>query len=386
MLTTIIVFILVLSVLVFVHEFGHFFTARRLGVKAEEFGFGFPPRAIGLYRNTQKKWRLVKGTKSAEELSQATDENLRPDPQATIYSLNWLPLGGFVKIKGQDGEDKEASDSFASKKIWQRVIILSAGVIMNVILAWGLFSVGYLLGLPQETSQASSGAIISESAVLVYSVLPNSPAEAAGLEPGDVITAVGAEAVLGEQSLPELINATQGEEVVLTVERGETNLSIPIAASVDDQGRATIGISIFSTGLVRYPFWQAIGEGAKTTGLMLKEIVVAFGSLIGQLVTGQSVSGQLAGPVGIANITGDAARLGIVYLLQLTALLSLNLAIINIIPFPALDGGRILFLIIEKLRGRPVKQETEAIIHNLGFMLLMVLILLVTYKDIVRLF
>jgi len=141
-----------------------------------------------------------------------------------------------------------------------------------------------------------------------------------------------------------------------------------------------------AAGTVSYPFFSSIVEGLKLTGWMLKEIFVAFGGLISNLFSGESVGAEFAGPIGIANITGQAARLGFVYLLQFTALLSLNLAVINILPFPALDGGRILFLFVEKLKGKPVRRDVEAIAHNIGFILLIALVIFVTYKDIIKLF
>lgn len=386
MLLTIVIFVLVLSVLVFAHELGHFFTARRLGVKAEEFGFGFPPRALGFYRNKFKKWRLVFGSKTYESLEKSADENINPNPKSTIYSLNWLPLGGFVKIKGQDGDDKHDKDSFASQKIWKRLVILAAGVIMNVFLAWGLFSIGYMIGLPQVTETASKNAIISEPSVIIASVIPDSPAATAGLQPGDIIKQVGGQIITSESALQEIIGASDGQTVSLAVNRNGEDIDVLAEPASKDGGRATIGVAIFASGTVRYPFFSAIFEGAKTTGLMLKEITVAFGSLFSNLFQGKPVADQFAGPIGIANVTGEAARLGFIYLLQFTALLSLNLAIINILPFPALDGGRILFLLVEKLKGRPVKQELEGAIHNIGFLLLIALIIFVTYKDIIRLF
>lgn len=386
MFITIIIFILVLSVLVFSHELGHFFTARRLGVKAEEFGFGFPPRAVGLYRNKAKKWRWVFGGRTSDSLAASADEDLHPAPKSTIYSLNWLPLGGFVKIKGENGDGKSDKDSFAAQKIWKRVVILSAGVIMNVILAWALFSVGYMIGLPQASSDVAKNAIISDSGIMIGAVLPESPAALAGLEPGDTVTHVNNENVPTESLFQEKIGASGDQVVNLTVERGEETLNIMAIPTSLDGGTAKLGVSIFASGTVRYPFFTALIEGAKLTGFMLKEIVVAFGSLFANLFQGNSVGDQFSGPIGIADITGQAARLGFIYLLQFTALLSLNLAVINILPFPALDGGRILFLLIEKIKGRPVKQELEVLIHNIGFLLLITLIIFVTYKDIARLF
>ena len=382
---TAIIFLLVLSILVFAHESGHFFTARRFGVKAEEFGFGFPPRAIGWYKNINGKWRKIVGNASVESLETSTDKNLRPGKKQTIYSLNWLPLGGFVKIKGQDGEEKDNSDSFAAKKIWKRIIILSAGVVMNIILAWLLFSVAYLIGLPQTTDSLGKGAITSNAKVVIAEVIPGSAAETAGLKVNDYILEVDGQRIKTEKDLQDLIAVRGGKEVNLLVERNNINENLKVLPK-DNGGRATMGVAIFSAALVRYPFLYAFWEGAKTTIFVLGQIFVAFYGLFKSIFAGQSVIDQFAGPVGIAKITGQAARLGINYLLQFGALLSLNLAVINILPIPALDGGRILFLLIEKIRNKPLKKEIEAWIHNIGFFLLIALMLFITYREIVKLF
>jgi regulator of sigma E protease len=389
MFVTIIIFILVLSVLVFAHEFGHFITARKLGVRTDEFGFGFPPRAIGFYKNKHGKWRKVVGTQTYESLEESKDEKNIPKVGSTIYSLNWLPIGGFVKIKGENGDGENDKDSFAAKKIWQRMLILSAGVIMNIVLAWFLFSVGYMMGMPQSTIELGKHARVSESRVAIVEVMPGSPAEKAGLKSGDSILKIDNQVVAVEQDVQDIVGskADQEIELVLASEGGEKTIKIvPISNSEIASGRATIGVSIMAAGTVSYSFFYAFAEGAKTTWWMLKEILFAFGGLIASLFQGESVGDNFAGPVGIANITGQAARLGFAYLLQFTALLSLNLAIINILPFPALDGGRILFLLIEKVKGKPVRRNVEAIIHNIGFMLLIALIVFITYKDIAKLF
>lgn len=386
MLLTIVVFVLVLSILVFAHELGHFFTARRFGVKAEEFGFGFPPRALGFYKNKHGKWRFIYGNKSVESLEKNEDASLHPAAKSTVYSLNWLPLGGFVKIKGENGEGENDQDSFAYQKIWKRIIILAAGVFMNVVLAWFLFSVGYIIGLPQSTDTVGKNAIVSEPQVMIASVLPNSPAMAAGLKEGDAVLRINNEGVGSDKALIEAVAKNNGKETSILIKREGSEQTIVVTPVAKDGSRATIGVAIFSAGLVRYPFFSAFIEGAKTTGWMIKEIVVAFGSLFADLFQGNKVGDQFAGPVGIATITGQAARLGFSYLLQFIALLSLNLAVINILPLPALDGGRILFLLIEKVKGKPVKREVEAVIHNIGFLLLITLIIFITYKDIIKLF
>lgn len=386
MFLTIVIFVIVLSAIVFVHEAGHFFTSRFFGVKAEEFGLGFPPRAIGTYKNKKGKRIWIFNNRSVESLESSTNEDMHPANKETIYSLNWLPLGGFVKIKGENGEGQNEADSFAAKKIWQRTIILAAGVLMNVVLAWFLFSVGYMFGMPQSTDTVGRNAIIAESSVMVSSVLPSSPAEIAGLKAGDAILKVSGEVVGTEIALQNAVAKNDGLITEVLIRRDGQEENIMVTPTVQSGSRATIGVAIYASGLIRYPFFSAFVEGAKTTGWLIKEIFSAFGTLISSIFVGQSVVDQFAGPVGIANITGQAAREGITYLLQFIALLSLNLAVINILPFPALDGGRILFLIIEKIKGRPVKRDIENAIHNIGFFLLIGLVIFITYKDIAKLF
>lgn len=380
MITTLI-FILVLSVLVFAHELGHFWTARKLGVKAEEFGFGFPPRAFGFYRDIKGKWRHFGGSRSLEDLP------AEQAPADTVYSLNWLPIGGFVRIKGENGEGKQDHDSFAAKSLWRRALILSAGVMMNIILAAMLLSLGYMIGLPQSIDDVRPSAHITKAEVVVMETLADSPAQKAGLQAGDVIVSVNGEAVNSSEGLQALVGANNGQATnfVVKSQAEEKNLQIT-PEIISSTGKPGIGVSIYASGTVRYPFFIAIWEGIRATGLMFWAIIVAFAVLIRDLFLGAGVGGQVAGPVGIATLTGQVAGLGFAYLLQFMALLSLNLALINILPFPALDGGRLLFLLIEKFKGRPVRQSVEALIHTIGFWLLILLIIVVTYKDIVRLF
>ncbi|MFA5109373.1 MAG: RIP metalloprotease RseP [Patescibacteria group bacterium] len=386
MVSTIIIFILVLSVLIFAHELGHFFTARRFGVKVEEFGFGFPPRAVGWYKNRYGHWRKIVGDRSPESLAASEDEKLHPANKAVIYSINWLPIGGFVKIKGENGEEKEENDSFASKSIGRRIVILAAGVIMNVILAWFLISVGYLIGLPQSTETLAKNARISTPQVVVAQVITDSPAASAGLKEGDAILRINNITVGTEKALQDAVAASAGQEVELLINRTGQEQIIKVIPVSKDGERVTMGVAIFAAGLVHYPFFTAFWEGAKTVGWFLGEIFTAFYDLFKNIFSGHKVSDQFAGPVGIATITGQAADLGLSYLLQFVALLSLNLAVLNILPFPALDGGRILFLLIEKIKGKPVRREVEALIHNIGFFLLIALVIFITYKDIIKLF
>ncbi len=371
MITTIIIFVLVLSVLVFVHEFGHFFSARKFGVKADEFGLGFPPRALGVYKDIKGKWRKLLGNKSIEELT--GDET----PADTVYSLNWLPIGGFVKIKGENGDSRDEKDSFGAKPIWKRAIILAAGVFMNIVLAFVLFSLCFMIGAPQSVDTGGK--------IQITEVLKGSPAQVAGVLSGDVVLGADEQIFANVPEVQQYIGAKGSNELALNIKRGGESLIIKITPEIKE-GKAIIGIGLDQLDTVSYPFFQAIWEGLKHTAILLWLIIVAFFGLIRNLFMGIGAGDAVGGPIRIAQMTGEVARFGLVNLLNFTAILSLNLAVINFLPFPALDGGRILFLIIEKIKGKAVKRETEAIIHNLGFMILIALIILVTYKDIARMF
>lgn len=354
MFFTALIFLIVLSVLVFVHEFGHFITAKKLGVRVDEFGFGFPPRAFSVKRG------------------------------GTVYSLNWIPLGGFVKIKGEMAEEATGRDSFATQSAPRRLLILAAGVTMNMLLAWALFSAAALIGLTETVDDVHASATVKNRAVTVTDVLPESPAAAAGIGYGDSITAVNGTPVAQVAALQDTLRNASGE-VALTLRRGQTTREVRVTpVTLEQTGKSGIGVGLLETGTVSYPFWYAPVRGAQITAMNTLAVFQAFGGLIAGLVTGKGVSADVAGPVGIAVATGEVARLGFIYLLQFTALLSINLAVINILPLPALDGGRVLFLAIEKVRRKPVDRRIEGIVHQIGFALLLFLALLVTVQDVRR--
>ncbi len=372
MMLTLIAFVAVLSILVFVHEFGHFWTAKKLGLIPEEFGFGFPPRAVGIYRDKDGRWRYVFGKK---KINDAAD---------TIYSLNWIPIGGFVKL-GEDDDPGDDPNHFNNRPIWQRTIILLAGVTMNIVLAAALFAFGFTIGLPQALDNLAPGAKVSDQHIQIVEVLPGTPAEEAGIKVSDIIVSVDGNQFKKSDELIKYVDEHQGEEVVYVIKRGGEEIKKTVTPKVmAETGRGGIGIGIMEVGLVRYPVWRAVWEGLKTTAYLIGAIIIAFYKLIKSLLLGAGLTSSVSGPVGIAAMTGQMARMGLAYLIQFAALLSINLAIINALPFPALDGGRVLFLIIEKIKGRPVKKEVESTIHYIGFALLMLLVLVVTFKDIGR--
>ncbi|KKQ40802.1 MAG: Membrane-associated zinc metalloprotease [Candidatus Magasanikbacteria bacterium GW2011_GWA2_37_8] len=370
---TLITFIIVLALLVFSHEFGHFIVARKNGIKVEEFGFGFPPRLFGVqYKPEQKKFIWIFGNRDLTEEEKADD---------TVYSFNLVPLGGFVKIKGEDGEAPLAPDSFGSKPAWRRASVLAAGVAMNIILAAVLLSVGFIIGMPQVVDDGAVVAVRDRHLTIIQ-VLPDTPAKVAGLESGDKIIQIGELNNPEVTAMQDYINSNKDQTLSITVKRGEEEIKKEIKPVIyPDTGKAGIGVAIATVGLVKYPWYQAIYEGIKATGWYLKEIIVAFYGLISALVVGKGVSSAVSGPVGIATMTGEVARLGWSYLLQFTAMLSLNLAVLNILPIPALDGGRLLFLVIGKIRRRPISTKVEQVIHSVGFMLLMLLVVIITVKD-----
>jgi len=367
---TLVIFIAVLAVLVLSHEIGHFISARKSGMKVYEFGFGFPPRVFGWYKDPlTKKIRFVGSKHEVKECP------------ATLYSLNWLPLGGFVSIKGEDGQDT-SPDSFQMKGFWPKAITIVSGVVMNIVLAGILFGFGYFFGLPQITEELPSSARVENQRVEILQVIAGKPAESAGLQEGDAIVKVGAIEKPHLKEMQDYINNHHEENISISIKRGEQIITKDIKPIVyPDTGRAGIGVAIAELGTVSYPWYLAFYYGFKNAFWMFGNIAMAFYDFIKGLFVGTSSAGEVAGPVGIAIMTGKIAKLGFIYLLQFTALLSLNLAFINILPIPALDGGRLLFLILNKINKRLAPAKFEQIAHSIGFTLLMILILAITIKD-----
>jgi regulator of sigma E protease len=421
-MTTIIVFILVLGLLVFVHELGHFVSARKLGVGVEEFGFGYPPRIFGVLvtkkkilqaiaktdeisielQDTQidestelvketitevirevdepktiKKWKWFWGNKiKPEELKQDVDD-------AMIYSLNLLPLGGFVKIIGENGGQDSNPKNFANQPAWKRSVVLSAGVIMNFVFAFVLLSIGFLLGLPQTIDQNTPPDKISKQNVVIVEIFPQSPAEEQGLKTNDIIVAIDGARVKNTEEVFSKLKVNQS--VIFTIERNKQEQEIKLSPKLmPDHKDPIIGIAMVDTGVIKYGFFGSIWQGLSATAVLSYRVLEALYSLLFNLITQGKVSADLSGPIGVAVITGQVAQMGFIYLLQFAAILSINLGIINILPFPALDGGRLLFILIEKIRRKKVSEKIEGIVHNSGFALLMLLIVVITYRDLMR--
>jgi len=369
MFLTIIVFILILGLLIFVHELGHFVLAKRAGIRVDEFGFGFPPRLFGIKKGE------------------------------TIYSLNLFPIGGFVKIYGEEGKSagpakNDAKRAFYNKPIRTRAGILVAGVTMNLVLAAFLLGFGYWLGLPSIIDDQATD--LAGAKIQITQVAFDSPASQAGIEMGDTIASlkfqlpnskfeiVNASTV---SQVQEFVGAHQGEEIIVVIQRGDDVLEKTLVPRVSPPaGEGPLGIALARTAIVSEPWYRALIMGITGTINLIWLIAAAFGNLLWQLLFTGHLIAEVAGPVGIFNLTGQAVELGFIYVLQLTVLLSVTLAIINILPFPALDGGRLLFLAIEKIKGSPVSQKVERIVHTAGFAILILLMIVVTWRDIGRFF
>lgn len=365
---SVIIFILILGLLVFVHELGHFAVAKFFGVRVDEFGMGFPPRAVRLFKRGE-----------------------------TEYTLNWIPFGGFVKIHGEDplehGEmDTDYKRSLVSKKWWQQILVLIAGVTCNVILAWVLFSGAYMIGAPTPASTIDDPSRLKNAQLMVLQVMPNTPAELAGLKTGDrVVKVVTPQAILingtQESFITTIQNTKPGETAVISVLRGDESMDISLIPSSDiTAGKQQIGVAIDVVGTYRTGFFKSLVEGAKSTYWGVVNTFKAFGNLFGDAVQGKGSLSSITGPVGLAGLVGDAGKIGAVYVIILAAIISINLAIINILPLPALDGGRILFIIIEKIIRRPLPKKFVEYANTGGFFLLIGLMLVITVKDVIKLF
>ncbi|MBT7754764.1 MAG: PDZ domain-containing protein, partial [Candidatus Magasanikbacteria bacterium] len=354
-MVTILLFLIILSVLVFVHEFGHFITARLSGMKVYEFALGFPPRAFGVYKDPKTgKWKWIRGKgKSNLKKTVAGHEQEEEFPD-TLYTFNWLPLGGFVRIKGENGEFENEKDSFGYQKTWKKLVVLSAGVIMNFLLAGVLLGIGLIIGLPSDvTNLDDKHAIIVEApSVIIQQITNNSPADEAGFKFGDQIVRINDQDIVGTKEMIAYVQE-QGEtalDVVIRREGEEAHLEVT-PKTIEGEDTPRIGVSLVDAAVIRYPWYIAIPKGFVAAAKATVQIVIAFYLLIKGLILGQGLAFEVAGPVGIASIIGESARLGLNYLINTAAMISLSLAVINILPIPALDGGRILFILIEKVPG-----------------------------------
>ena len=343
MLITIVAFIVIIIVLILAHEVGHFVTAKASGVRVDEFGLGFPPRLLSIKRGE------------------------------TRYSLNAILLGGFVKMAGE--EDPSIPRSLASKGVGTRLLVLSAGSLMNAILPVLLFSIAFMVPHNQLVGQ-----------VIVQEIAPNSPAAMVGIEPGDIFLRVNDKPVRNIGDLHRYLQLNLGKEINLLVQHGDSTTEelqvIPRWEPPEGQGAIGVAVSLANPTIIRqyYPFWKAIPIGA---GACIEAYVIFKNGILSTIIG--TAPATVTGPVGIAQITGEVAKAGISPLLEFAAFLSINLALLNIFPLPALDGGRIAFVLLEWVRrGKRISAKVEGMVHFVGFAMIMAFILLVTYQDIIR--
>ncbi|MBQ3521127.1 MAG: RIP metalloprotease RseP [Firmicutes bacterium] len=324
--------VLIFCLLIFVHEFGHFVTAKLCGIKVNEFSIGMGPAFF----------KKQKGE--------------------TLYSVRVFPIGGFCAMEGED-EDSEDERAFNNQPAWQRAIVLAAGSLMNLLTAIVLMIIiAFYMGQATTTIDV---------------VNDGSPAYEAGIMAGDEVIKIDGSDIDEWTDLQTIVGESEGETVTFTVLRGGVETDISVTPEYDKEaGRSLVGVT---PTMARNPV-KAVGTGITNTW----DMTVMMYELIGQLFTGDVSAKELSGPVGIVYVVNDSAKMGFIYVVYLAALLSLNLAVINLLPFPALDGGRLLFLVIRKVTGKRVTDEMEGKIHFIGIMLLFALMIYVTWNDIIR--
>lgn len=364
---TILIFFAVLFVLILVHEWGHFIVAKKTGMRVDEFGIGFPPKLFGF------KWH------------------------GTLYTLNLFPIGGFVRIYGENATDAaydaqsgaDVSQSFTSKSPWAQSAVLVAGVTMNVLLAWVLFALVFTIGVPTIVDESTA----SDSArLVVQDVLPASPASEAHIPKGAKIVRYGTESDAGAltpSAFRTYTTESNGAPIVLTYRVGSKETTVEVVPKTglvkEASDQPAIGVAVGLVDTVREPFTTALYDATQTTYRSLIAITVGLGSLFLDMVQMDADLTQVAGPVGIVGLVGEAAGFGMTSLLMFTAIISLNLAVINLLPFPALDGGRLLFVAIETITKKPINPVWVGRLNTAGFILLLILMVAVTYSDIAKL-
>lgn len=356
----ILIFLAILLVLVVSHEFGHFIIAKKSGIRVDEFSFGFPPKIFG---------------KKIGE---------------TTYNFNAIPFGGYVKIFGENPDEESISGpdsarSFVNKPKYIQAAVLLGGVTMNFLIAWLLLSIGFMSGMPTAVSNMPANAVVRDQALTITAITPNSPAKIAGLQPGDKIVLLTSGADVTEtptlESVSYFVKRHSTEPITVSYIRSGKFQEIDITPEQNIiNGGPGIGISAEVIGKVSLPVHQAVWKGLQFSLDLFKHMVKGFY----ELIVGKTDIASVSGVVGIVGAVGDATELGFIYLLYFTAFISINLAVINLVPFPALDGGRLLFLLIEVVKGSRIKPQVANIFNFVGFMILILLMLFVTYKDIVK--
>ncbi len=360
-MVTVVAFIVILGLLVLVHEYGHYWVARRAGVAVEEFAIGFPPRIISWVR---------KGTR---------------------YSFNLIPFGGFVRLAGEgegnpsgpdgDADLKPAGISLFQASRWRRAAIMFAGVAMNFLLGAVLLGIGFGIGLPQVID-GEAPANARDVRIQIISVSADSPAAAAGLQPGDAIVSLDGQPTTALEQVQGYTASHAGQPIALGVRRNGQQLDLTLTPKQlpESEGRAVVGVSLAVVGRVAVPWWRAPWEGLAAAWSLVVAILVGLGGIIAKLFSGGGPV-DVAGPIGVAVLTGQAVQLGWLYVLQFVAVLSINLAVINLLPLPALDGGRLAVLGLEGISRRSLPEKLEQNLHRFGFGALIALLILVTVVD-----
>lgn len=360
MFISVIIFIFTLLVLVIIHELGHFLVAKRFGIKVEEFGFGIPPR--------------VWGKKIGE----------------TLYSVNWLPFGGFVKLLGEDETDKAVLKnprSFASQNVWKRILVVIAGVSMNLFLAWAIF---YTVIFIQNFRIIYP---TLEPAVFVGFIEKDFPAEKAGIKVGDRVLKVDEKEVKKFEDARSFIKEKKGDPVTLTLADidGKNQRLLTVTPKKVEKEDFLIGVGFSPLAIKQYTSpTEKVFSGITYSADLTKLTFVGLGKVVNDLSSGNlgEASQSVAGPVGLANISNDilsSGREALPFYLWFVGLISLTLSIFNVLPIPALDGGRLLFLVIEAVTKKKVKEDVERIVHQVGFIILLALAVLITFSDIRKL-
>lgn len=359
---TVIIFLAVLAVLIFVHELGHFLFARMSGIRVDAFKIGFGPRILSWTRGE------------------------------TEYGLNLIPFGGFVKIHGENPDDEsmygpDAKRSFANKNRFAQVAVLAAGVLFNFIFAWLIYVIVFASGVTATIDGFDKYAdYFKNERIMVTYVNPESPAAKAGLIMGDIVKSIDG---VGKEKIADIqdsINASKGHSIQFEYMRGKESAVAsvtPVVGLVED--KYAIGIAMSDVADLKLPFFTSIYEGAHYTLVTTKDTAVGLYTFFKNVFSGTANFSDVSGPIGIAGIVGNAADLGFKYLLMVTAIISINLGVINLIPFPALDGGRILFVLVEGIVRKRIPVKFTNTVNAVGFVLLMALMVVVTYKDILKL-
>lgn len=358
MIITLLAFLFVFGILVFVHELGHYLSARLFKVRVEEFAFGFPPRI----------WSKKRGE--------------------TEYSINAIPLGGYVRLLGEDWKVSKSKDNLMNKKTWQKIIILSAGVVMNFFLAWVLLTGFYAFGgMPIIPNSWEYPGITNDQKIKLVEVAPGKAAEHAGIKNEDILFAVNGETVYRHQEAMNIIDKSlatdEKKPISFTLLRDGKKIDTSVI-SYKENGNTLLGFGLENTGRIKAKWYLAPIISAREVWHISALTFQGFGEFFGTLFTRLKVSESVGGPVAIFQLSGVAAHMGPAIFIQFIVILSVSLGILNIMPFPALDGGHIVFVIYEKIRGKVIEREIKERVLRWGFGLLLLLVAIVTVNDIIR--